>query len=121
MNHENELIKKSLTKDNVYVKEQEDVLNNIFTILGLKPNDSKSTINKELLEIKNEDIVKLFDKIKIYYSSTLWSNIKATKKIGMSIIRTILKYHGYKLHYKIVSKKKDNSTTTQQLYYIIQI
>lgn len=121
MNNDNELIKKPLTKDNVYVKEQEEVLNNILTILNLNLNDSKSTINKELLELKFEDIIKLFDKIQIYYSSTVWSNIKATKKMGMSIIRTILKYHGYKLHYKIASKKKENVTTTQQLYYIMKI
>ena len=119
MSDDNKFIKKSLTKDNVYVKEQEEVFNDILTILGLKPNDARSVIDKDILELKFEEIDKLFDRIKLYYSSAMYSKIEITKNKSMSIIRTILRHHGYKFDFKIGSKTTNSIKKTIQRYFIV--
>ena len=119
MDNETKFVKKSLTKDNVYVKEQEEVLNDILAILGLIPNDARSVIDKDNLELKFEEIDKIFDRIKLYYSSALYSKIEVTKNKSMSIIRTILKHHGYKFDFKIGSKTTNSIKKTMQRYFIV--
>jgi hypothetical protein len=121
MDNEPEFVKKSLTKDNVYAKEQEDILNNIMTILDLKPNDARSIIDKDALELKFEEIDKLYDKIKLYYSSALYSKIEMTKNKSMSIIRTILRHHGYKFDFKVGSKTINSQKKTIQRYFIVSL
>jgi hypothetical protein len=117
--NEPEFIKKSLTKDNVYIKEQQDVLDDILRILDLKPNDARSVIDKDVLETKFDEIDKLFDRIKLYYSSALYSKIEMTKNKSMSIIRTILRHHGYKFDFKVGSKTTNSIKKTIQRYFIV--
>jgi len=119
MNNENEFIKKALSKDNVYIKEQEQILQDLIKIIGLIPNDARSIIAKDELELKFEEIDKLFDRIKLYYSSALYSKIEVTKNKSMSIIRTILRHHGYKFDFKIGSKTINSQKKTMQRYFIV--
>jgi hypothetical protein len=119
MDNESEFVKKSLTKDNVYAKEQEEILNNIMTILDLEPNDARSTIDKDELELKFGEIDKLYDKIKLYHSSALYSKIDMTKNRSMSIIRTILRHHRYKFDFKVGSKTINSQKKTMQRYFKI--
>lgn len=112
------IIKKSLTKDNVYNKEQTETLNKIITILGLVPDDKTSCITKNALESIYDEINQLYDNFKIYYSTKITSNIDKTQNKAISIIRTILKHHGYKLNYKFT---KLASGATMPKYFITKI
>lgn len=117
---ENQIVKKKLSKDNVYANEQKNILNKIIQILGLIPNDETSTIMKNLLKNKYPEIEKLFDEIKEYYNNDIYAGLYQTQDKALSVTRRILKHHGYKLERKKIGVKKyDGKMTTAQCYYII--
>jgi len=119
MSDEIKVVKQKLTKNTVYKKEQLKILNRIFEILDIKPDNAKSTISKEKLESKSDEINKLYDKIEICYPSKITSNIRRTKNLAMSIVRSILKYHDYKLMYMTKSCNKNNESVRIQYYCIM--
>ena len=112
---------KKLTKDNVYKKEQKKVVDKIIEILDIVPDDEKSTISKKDMENKYDDINELYDEIKIYYASRVTFNIDKASVRAMSIIRHILKHHGYKLDYKLKAHIENNKRTTMPYYFIISV
>lgn len=117
---ESEPIVKKLTKNNIYMKEQKEVLDKLISILDIVPNDNKSLISQDIVESKSDQILKLFPKIKEYYPSSSVSPVKinSSKRKHMSIIRLLLKHHGYKLKYKIKEHHKNGKATTMPHYFI---
>lgn len=107
------------TKNNVFINEQQNVLNKILTILDLQPNDGK-TLSKKVLETKYDEIELLLPNIKKYYDATVWKNIPSVSNKATSIIRCILKHHKLKLSYKVIALKKSDTETTTSLSYFIQ-
>lgn len=115
-----ELINK-FTKNHVYKKEQESVFNEIIKILGLIPDDNVIVLYKEDINTKSDEILALLDKIKVYYSASMWSNIERSDNKMMSIIRHILRHHKHQLKYKYVNTIRDGKKVSIQQYFIISL
>jgi hypothetical protein len=115
-------IKKKLSKDNVYEKEQKAMLATILQIIGLNPDDETSMIRKDLLEPKLPQIEALREQIRTYYSSDVTSQINRAANKEMSTIRAVLKHHGYLFSFVTKPyKKEDGEYTTKSHYYITTI
>lgn len=121
MSDDDKPIKKKLSKDNVYAKEQKAILEKIMDILGVIPDDEDSMITRDTIETKFDKVNKLYNEIKEYYSSKMTYGISITTNKEMSIIRSVLKHHGYKLDYNVKSytDKDTNKKTSTQYYFII--
>jgi hypothetical protein len=111
------------TKDNTFGEEQEKILSSIFNILNLTSDDKKSFIDKDILETKKDEINQLFPQIKKYYTSKIWKNIMLAQeqKKHMSIIRSILKHHGYSFIFKNAQVTREDIKKVMQRYFIIKI
>ena len=109
------------TKNNMFVEEQEKVLTSIFDILKLVSNDKKSFIDKDILESKKDEINHLFPQIKKFYTSKIWKNIVSAQEQNkhMSIIRSILKHHGYSFIFKNAQVIREDKKRVMQRYFII--
>lgn len=115
-------INKNKIKKEAFIEKRKEIFDEIVKILGLEPNNPESTIKKEVLDTKYEDINKLLNDIFIYYPSSVTNVINKTNNKTMSIIRLILKHFNYKLKYKAVAcYKSDKTRTTTQLYSIVSV
>jgi hypothetical protein len=110
---------RKFTKNNVYQKEQEITLNKILMILDLQPNDGKR-LDRHILITKFEEIEKLLNDVQTYYPSNVWKNLSTNENKAMSIIRSVLKHHGYKWAFKGKKAYKNNKDTTVLQYFILQ-
>jgi hypothetical protein len=108
------------TKDNIYANEQLKIYNTILTILEMQPDDGKK-INKPDLDKKLEEISKLIDDVKKYYSAYVWQSACKANNKGMAIIRNVLKKHNNKLVYKYINLKIDNKDKSIQQYSIVSL
>jgi len=112
------LVRKKLTKDNVYEKEQKAILESILKIIGMTADDGMM-IRKDLLEPRLAKITELINQIKTYYSSDVTSQVNRATNKEMSAIRAVLKHHGLKFTYKTTSSKnKDDELIVAQHYYV---
>jgi hypothetical protein len=110
-------------KDTTFGEEQVKILTSIFNILNLIPDDKTSFIDKEVLENKKEDINKLFSQIKKFHTSKIWKNITLAQEQNkhMSIIRCVLKHHGYIFTFKNAQVTREDIKKVMQRYFIIKI
>ena len=91
---ENQYVKTTYSKKNIYADEQKNIFDKIMLILDLIPNDEKSTIRKDLLKNKYPEIEKLFNEIRKYYNNDVYAGLYQTQDKALSVIRRILKHHG---------------------------
>lgn len=47
---DSQIVKKKLTKNNVYINEQKQIFDKVIQILDLIPDDSNSTIRKDIIK-----------------------------------------------------------------------
>jgi hypothetical protein len=109
-------------KDTTFVEEQTKILNSIFEILNLTPDDKTSFIDKDILESKKDDINNLFSQIKKFHTSKTWKNISLAQEQNkhMSIIRSVLKHHGYTFTFKNAQVTRGETKRVMQRYFIVK-
>lgn len=113
-------IKIHKSKDELFKNEQHQVLARLFDILKINVDDSTSYLDRNELQDKEDKIMELYDDIIKYYLSSMWRNINsATSNKFMSIIRCLLKHHGYILTFKNAQVKKINESG-QEIKIVMQ-
>ena len=106
------------TKNEAFIKKRKEIFDKLIDIIGLEINNPSSTIKKNVLETKYEDINKLLNDILIYFPSSVTNAIQKTDNKALSAIRIILKYYDFKLKYKIINCKNNDKRTSTQIYFI---
>lgn len=94
--------KKSYTKKEKFVKEQEEIIQKLNIILGFNDKNNRFILE----ELKNnfekqEAILKLEEDVKKYFSCSNWAYFKnLVSNEFMSLLRSIYKNTGYDIQYK---------------------
>jgi len=109
------------TKNEAFIEKRKEIFDEIIKILGLEINNPQSTIRKDILDKKFEDINKLLNDILIYFPASITNAIQKTEKKELSSIRLILKHFNYKLKYKSICCYKNDKKTTTQIYFITDL
>ena len=116
---EYKFVDKVKTKNEAFIEKRKEIFNMIINILGLEIDNPNSTIKKDILDTKFDEVNKLLNDILIYFPSSITCAIQKTENKSMSAIRLILKYYKYKLKYKSMRCRKDEQKTTTQKYFIV--
>jgi hypothetical protein len=104
-----------------YDKERQDILNKIFSILGLGDNNNKFSLHKMDGDIeKQKAIIDLEGEIKKYFVCSKWTCFEKENKVKrrwLSMIRYIVKYHNYDIISTKKSEKSSESPTDTDKQY----
>lgn len=120
---ENNEDKKVRNKHKIYVQEREQILNQIYGLIGISDTNKifyshNITLNDEL----KQQLLNLENNLKKYYATSSWSTFKVTIDVenkALSIIRMVLKEHN--INYKSTPIKvklgiKIISSTQYEIY-----
>lgn len=105
-----------------YDKERLDILNKIFSILGLGESNNKFSLHKLDNDIeKQKAIIDLEGDIKKYFICGNWSCFRdnQSKRKWLSMIRYLLKNHNYNISSR--NKKDTNSDSPSEIDTIYTI
>lgn len=88
--------KKRLSKNEIYLEDQERTFNELKALINVKKNN---TFTSEDVRQHNDEIMtNIFRKLKKYYDAILSKGINTTEiKASVAIIRKIFKHHGFEL------------------------
>jgi hypothetical protein len=116
-----EVKKKVRNKDKVYAEQRKELLNKVYTIIGLENNDhfySHEITNSEDIQ---KQIFDLSDDIIKYYATSTWSAFKKTVDVenkALSMIRSILKDNNVKVKSVPEKIKINNKSISTTLYTV---
>jgi len=106
-----------------FQKEREDILKEVFRILGVDENNNTFYLNDidTDIEIQN-NINVLVPNIKKYFICGRWNCFNGinVKRISLSIIKNILKAMDYTIISKRKQYNKNNIVIKDTIYYIIK-
>jgi hypothetical protein len=117
---ETELCTNKVTvKQALFEAKRKEIFDKIMDIIGLEPDNNKSLIRKDDLELKYDEINKLMQDVYLYYPSSITGTITKTKNKEISCIRQVLEYNKHSLKYKFTSKNTGDKQI-MPVYYIIK-
>ncbi len=105
----NDINNKINKKDLKNKDKQEEVLKKVFTILELDINDKKNIFNVSEFtnNINKQNSIKNLElEVIAYYSHCKWKYFKTTNKPALSLLKSILTHHQFKLYPLKIEKDK---------------
>jgi len=113
------IIKPKYRKDELYKKEQEDLLLYILKNIGINKNnlsfDRKeidTERNKEIIRSKKEEIKKI-------YCVNNWNSTKTGKNLEINTLKYICRYNNININITEKKIKEDNKYKTHRIYNFI--